>query len=171
MNKKLMVAAVCTTLLLSGCSKMSKRHGSDDRYGSDISYQSGIDEGTRFYGEDAVQPDSNELLTKRVFRFGFDRYDVSEEDYNVLAEHANYLSQHPEKHLRIEGHTDERGSREYNIGLGERRAKAVANVFLSKGISPNQFSVVSYGEEKPEAWGATEDAYRMNRRAVIVYEE
>ncbi|HRE32145.1 MAG TPA: OmpA family protein, partial [Candidatus Berkiella sp.] len=84
--------------------------------------------------------------------------------------HAEFLKNNPNHHVRVEGHADEHGSREYNIALGERRARTIANALMSQGVAPHQIATVSYGKEKPEAMGHSEDAYRLNRRAVIVYE-
>lgn len=188
MKKKLMVVAVCAILAVSGCAKFSKKnkghhasthharhaqvgkqaHGHDDQ---DIAYQGGAGETKHFYGEESSTMSQEQLRAKRVYRFGYDRYDISGQDFDSLNAHAEYLRKNPGKRIRVEGHTDERGSREYNIGLGERRAKALTNLFLTKGVSPSQFNIVSYGEEKPEVNGASEDSYRLNRRAVIVYEE
>lgn len=179
MQKKLIVMATCAALALAGCAKTgnkSKQAGgdyygsADSSYGEDVTYQAGAGNNSRFYGQGGSQS-AETLRAQRIFRFGFDRYDVNGQDLDAVYAHADYLREHPGTRLRVEGHTDERGSREYNIGLGERRAKAVSNVFISRGVSPSQFSVVSYGEEKPEVSGASEESYRMNRRAVIVYEE
>lgn len=197
MKKKVLVLAVCAAIAVTGCSRLAKKDKSTSDYErhaarqskNDIAYIGGVDEQTRFYGSDGYNDSASvensyssnntrrtnasieELLDKKTFRFGYDRFDVSAADYDYVNAHASYLKQNPNKRLRVEGHTDERGSREYNVGLGERRAKAISNIFLSKGVSPRQFSVVSYGEEKPELVGHNEDAYRLNRRAVIVYEE
>jgi len=112
---------------------------------------------------------AEERFAQRTLYFGFDRFDVSEQDYDVLSAHANYLEAHPNKNIRIDGHTDQRGSREYNIALGERRAKSVANVLMSQGVSRHQIKIVSYGQEKPAAHGSTDSAYKLNRRAELAY--
>ena len=83
--------------------------------------------------------------------------------------HAKYLGAHPATRVRLEGHTDERGSREYNIGLGERRAQSVRRALLLQGATDTQISTVSYGEERPAAPGHDEAAWAKNRRVEIVY--
>jgi peptidoglycan-associated lipoprotein len=86
-----------------------------------------------------------------------------------VSAHANYLAQNPSQKVRLEGHADERGSREYNIGLGERRGQAVRRALLLSGVSEVQLSTVSYGEERPAAAGSDEQTYALNRRVEIVY--
>ena len=87
----------------------------------------------------------------------------------VVAAHAKYLAAHPSQRVRLEGHTDERGSREYNIGLGERRAQAVRRAMLLQGAVEGQISTVSFGEERPAVTGHDEEAWAKNRRVEIVY--
>ena len=86
-----------------------------------------------------------------------------------MAAHARYLAANPTVRVRLEGHTDERGSREYNIGLGERRAQAVRRALLLQGATETQLSTVSYGAERPAAAGSNEAAWAQNRRVEIVY--
>jgi peptidoglycan-associated lipoprotein len=88
----------------------------------------------------------------------------------VIAAHAQYLIANPGQHITLDGHADERGSREYNIALGEQRAKSVANMMKVKGVSENQLQIVSYGEEKPAVFGSDESAWEQNRRVEIVYQ-
>jgi peptidoglycan-associated lipoprotein len=87
----------------------------------------------------------------------------------VVAAHAKFLAAHPAARVRLEGHTDERGSREYNIGLGDRRAQSVRRALLLQGASDAQISTVSYGEERPAVLGHDEAAWAKNRRVEIVY--
>ncbi|MGB2078254.1 MAG: peptidoglycan-associated lipoprotein Pal [Vibrio sp.] len=101
--------------------------------------------------------------------FKFDNSEIAPSYENVLAAHAAYLSSNPSAKVTIEGHADERGTPEYNIALGERRAEAVSNYIQALGVQANQISIVSYGEEKPLEFGQTEAAYSQNRRAVLVY--
>ncbi len=112
-------------------------------------------------------PDSN--LSKRVFYFGFDLSDVAQEDREVLETHAALLAAKPEISVVIEGHADERGSREYNLALGERRAQAVEQLLLVQGASKDQIQLISFGEERPVALGHDEDAWRLNRRVELIY--
>jgi peptidoglycan-associated lipoprotein len=87
----------------------------------------------------------------------------------MLSAHARYLASDPNLSIRLEGHTDERGSREYNIGLGENRAQSVRQILLLQGVSAAQLSTVSYGEERPAAFGSDEESYGLNRRVELVY--
>lgn len=105
----------------------------------------------------------------RVIYFEFDRFDIRPEYNAILQAHARYLSANPGSRVRLEGHADERGSREYNIGLGERRAQAVRNVLLLQGATSSQIATVSYGEERPAVIGSDEEAWSLNRRVEIVY--
>lgn len=111
----------------------------------------------------------NSPLAKRVVYFDFDSSAIRDDDRATIEAHAKYLVQHPNVKVTLEGHTDERGTREYNIALGERRANAVRDMMQLQGVSPNQISTVSYGEERPAVLGSDESAYRMNRRVEIVY--
>lgn len=113
--------------------------------------------------------DPNSPLAQRVFYFAYDSYEVSPEDREKLAEHAAFLAKHPEISVVVEGHTDERGSREYNLALGERRAKAVERLLLLQGASKSQIQVISFGEERPVALGHDESAWHLNRRVELLY--
>ncbi len=131
---------------------------------------SGVGDVTQFYGTNMSPEREKELLSQRVYYFDFDRYDVDQDDLPSIYTHARQLIESPRKHVRLEGHTDKRGSREYNIALGERRADAVADILLLKGVPQEQISVVSYGKEKPVMLGDSEEARSQNRRVVFVYE-
>jgi peptidoglycan-associated lipoprotein len=120
--------------------------------------------------DDGVGPQGG-LLDELVIYFEFDRSDVPAQYNEILNAHARYLASNPNAQVRLEGHADERGSREYNIGLGERRAQAVRRVLMLQGASADQLSTVSYGEERPAALGSDEEAYRLNRRVEIVYRQ
>ncbi|WP_440996288.1 peptidoglycan-associated lipoprotein Pal [Arhodomonas sp. SL1] len=128
----------------------------------------GADGTSGFTSADLDDPASP--LSQRIFYFEFDSSQLSPEDVETLTDHAEYLATHPEVSVIIEGHTDERGSREYNLALGERRAQSVADVLTLNGAAGDQVSVVSYGEEKPANPGHNEDAWAENRRAELVYE-
>lgn len=105
----------------------------------------------------------------RIIYFSYDSTKIDKRSENVIREHAKYLSQHPQTMVVLEGHTDERGSREYNIGLGERRGYSVKDFFQRVGAGQQQMRVLSYGEERPAVWGSDELSYAKNRRVVIVY--
>jgi len=105
----------------------------------------------------------------RVVYFEFDRSSIRAEFNAVITAHAKYLVANPNKKVSVEGHADERGTREYNIGLGERRSLSVRRLLLALGASDNQIATISYGEEKPAALGHDESAWRLNRRVEFVY--
>lgn len=109
------------------------------------------------------------MLAKRTVYFDFDSSEIRGEGTEIVAAHAKHLAATPAARVRLEGHTDERGSREYNIGLGERRAQAVRRALLLQGATDAQLSTVSYGEERPAAAGSDEAAWTKNRRVEIVY--
>ncbi len=119
-------------------------------------------------GADVAGPQEG-LLAKRVVYFDFDSSEIKGEGTDIVGAHAKYLSMNPSVHVRLEGHTDERGSREYNIGLGERRAQAVKRALLLQGASEGQIATVSYGAERPADAGHDEAAWAKNRRVEIVY--
>jgi peptidoglycan-associated lipoprotein len=104
-----------------------------------------------------------------VIYFDFDRAEIKSEYVSVVAAHARYLNSNPGRKVRLEGHADERGSREYNIGLGERRAQAVRRALLLQGVTEDQIVTVSYGEERPAVLGSDEEAYARNRRVEVSY--
>lgn len=127
----------------------------------------GVESSRGFTGNPLEDP--NSLLSKRTVYFDFDKSDIKPEARDIIEAHAKYLSEHPTTHIVIEGHCDERGTREYNLGLGERRAKAVKQVMTLLGVSGSQLEVVSYGEERPAAMGHDEDAWALNRRVELIY--
>lgn len=109
------------------------------------------------------------LAAKRIVYFAYDSSEISPEYVAVVAAHAAYLVKYPAAKIRLEGHTDERGSREYNIGLGERRAQTVRKALMLQGVAEAQIMTVSYGEERPAADGSDEAAYSQNRRVELVH--
>ncbi|EGR1061300.1 peptidoglycan-associated lipoprotein Pal [Vibrio cholerae] len=109
------------------------------------------------------------LRENQTIYFAFDNATIASDYEAMLAAHAAYLVKNPSLRVTIEGHADERGTPEYNIALGERRAQAVAKYLEALGVQAGQLSIVSYGEEKPLVLGQSEEAYAKNRRAVLVY--
>ena len=101
--------------------------------------------------------------------FDLDKYDVSDTYLPVVREHANYLQKNPAKRASVQGNTDERGSREYNLSLGQKRAEAVKKLLVTMGAKDPQIEAVSFGEEKPKATGHDETAWAQNRRSDITY--
>lgn len=110
------------------------------------------------------------VMNERVFYFGYDSASPDDASIELLKQHGRYLADNPNERARLEGHADERGSREYNIGLGERRAVSVQSVLLAQGAAQSQLTPVSFGEERPAEVGMTESAWALNRRVEIVYE-
>jgi peptidoglycan-associated lipoprotein len=119
----------------------------------------------------AVDPlnDPNSILAKRSVYYPFDVSVVQDADKPVVAAHAKYLSEHPDRHVRLEGNCDERGSTEYNIGLGQRRADGVKKMMELNGVQSSQITTVSYGEEKPKMTCHEEKCWRENRRTDLDY--
>jgi peptidoglycan-associated lipoprotein len=108
------------------------------------------------------------LQARNVVYFDYDSSEIRPEYDAVVTAHAGYLTRYKNARVRLEGHTDERGSREYNIGLGERRAQTVRRALLLQGVLEGQIVTVSYGEERPAAEGSDEAAYAKNRRVELV---
>lgn len=139
----------------------------------------GDDEGAQVISEEECPPDcpfergaiedDDSLLAERVVYFEFDSSDVDDEFRDILRRHAEYLTRYDDVEVRLEGHTDERGSREYNLGLGERRADAVRDILRAYGVSRDQIETVSFGEEDPAVDESNEEAWAENRRVEIVY--
>src|SRR4051812_37309654 len=113
--------------------------------------------------------DPSNILSKRSVYFEYDSNSVKDEYRNMVQAHARYLNDKKTTHVRIEGNCDERGSREYNLALGQRRAEAVKRVMTVLGAPDASIETVSYGEEKPVASGHDENAWAQNRRADIKY--
>lgn len=105
----------------------------------------------------------------RIIYFDFDSYTVKPEFQSLIDGHARFLKANPQRHISIEGHTDERGGREYNLALGQKRSEAVRRSLTLLGVSDGQIEAVSFGKEKPAAQGTGEDVWAQNRRAEITY--
>lgn len=120
-------------------------------------------------GLDPALNDPSSPLSKRVIYFRYDSYEVLPEYQAVLKAHAGYLASHGGRSVVLEGHADERGSPEYNIALGEQRAKAVSKMMQLQGVGAGQLQVVSFGEEKPAVSGHDESTWQQNRRVEISY--
>jgi len=174
MNSKYLsrFGVLAAVLVFAGCSSTGMR---DDQAaaGADV-VESGSGAQTagaaatgRWTGSPLDDPASP--LSTRMIYFDFDRSEIRSEYVDVLRAHAAYLVDNPSITVMVEGHGDERGSREYNIGLGERRANTVLRFFEAEGVNPAQINTISYGEERPAEFGHTEAAWSMNRRAVLSY--
>ena len=117
----------------------------------------------------AALKDPNNILSKRSVYYDFDRYDVKDEYKPMIEAHARYLRENGATRMLIQGNTDERGSREYNIALGQRRSESVKRMLLLLGGREDQVEAVSLGEEKPRAAGANEEGWAQNRRSDMLY--
>lgn len=128
----------------------------------------GVTGNNSFLGPEFSDP--NNPLSRSTIYFMLDSSDVQPDFIPVINAHAQYLVAHPNQKLTLEGHADERGSPEYNIALGDQRAKAVAGMMKAQGVSDGQLTLVSYGEEKPAVMGSDEGSYERNRRAELSYQ-
>jgi len=181
---KTYLALAMTAVLLAGCSSTDEQDSglADSTQGTDASTSglndgslngsqfgngSGSGSGSRLGAEFS---DPNNPLSKQVIYFELDSSQIKQEYVPVVSAHAQYLASHPSQHVILAGHTDERGSSEYNIALGEQRAKSVERVMKSQGVSAAQLEIVSYGEEKPAAAGHSESAWQLNRRVEVGYQ-
>jgi peptidoglycan-associated lipoprotein len=162
----------CGILALGACSSTKHGYNSGADGASAMNdmnmngaQSSGIGDNENYGG--GGQGGSKNSKTARVFYFDYDKFDVRTDDKAAVLANADWLIAHPNSKIILEGHTDPRGSREYNVGLGENRAKAVLDLLQSRGVNPDQIRVVSYGAERPAAQGHTEQDFQLDRRAVI----
>jgi peptidoglycan-associated lipoprotein len=160
-------------MVLAGCAGQ-KGGTQDDGAVSDSgggASSSGTDDDGYGQGSSYDEGGSGGLPDDRIIYFGFNQSDVTPGSMEVLTAHAKYLADNPQVEIRLEGHADERGSREYNIGLGENRAQAVRQVLLLRGVGSAEMNTVSYGEERPAATGSDDEAWALNRRVELVYSD
>lgn len=166
---------IVTVLFLSACTSTGSLFGKKDKSadGADAGADTGAESmGLESEGQLAVDPlsDPASILSNRVIYFDFDKSDVRPEFVDIVVAHGRYLADNPSLTMRLEGHADERGTREYNVALSERRANAVRSQLMVQGARAEQIQVISYGEEMPVAFGHDEESWRLNRRAEIIYE-
>jgi len=178
MTKMLSIGCLCAAAaLLAGCPKKATTveppaagtqiPGSSSaagRAGSATTTALGADAGTMGAGGQGAG-----ALARNVIYFDFDKSDIKPEYVEIITAHARNLTAHPALKLKLEGNTDERGTREYNIGLGERRAQAVRRALMLQGVSESQLTTVSFGAERPAVEGDDEAAWAKNRRVDMVY--
>jgi len=168
MKSYLSTAVLATLALLAGCHSKPPEQPPPTQQ-QPTGDAAGVEDANATVDDTATGGPSGELLSKRVIYFDFDKAEIRADSQTVVAAHAQYLAKNPAQKVRLEGHADERGSREYNIGLGERRGQAVRRALLLQGVAEAQLSTVSYGEERPAAAGSDEQTYALNRRVEIVY--
>lgn len=166
---RLLLIAVASFALF-GCASTTPKDGAgvEDRSGAGAP---GADTSGAGQGNVSGDPmnDPASPLYKRVIYFDLNSDTVKEEDRSTVSAHAKHLADNPDEVVTLEGHADERGSSEYNLALGERRANAVRQLLLAEGATAKQIQTVSYGEEKPADTGHDESAWDLNRRVELVY--
>ncbi len=183
MNRILMTCLL-SSLLIMGCTNQGEGIENQTEPGVISGQQNGAADGSAISGSDVEasviadesltvqqmldEPDSP--LATRVIYFDYDSAKVSDESLGILEAHGNFIASNGNVSVRLEGHTDERGSREYNIALGDRRAQSVRRILLFQGASSDQLDTISYGEEQPAVLGHEESAWSRNRRVELVYE-
>lgn len=185
------LALAFTLGLMAGCSSTGDTMGEEDGMTTSGGETSGQESGSTVYGgEDGSGISSSEMTEEQrreaeerameaqeqamreitTFYFDFDTAEIKPEARDVLVAHARFLQANPGQNVRIEGHADERGTKEYNLALGERRANAVQRFLVVNGAARGQTETVSYGEEKPAVMGSSESAWSQNRRVELVFE-
>ncbi|MAA65541.1 MAG: peptidoglycan-associated lipoprotein [Alteromonadaceae bacterium] len=181
-----LIALMFALGVMAGCSSTGETQ-EEGAYGSDVS---AVDQegGSEVYGGDGSSGVSSSDMTAEeraqesaqaeaaamrkitTFYFDFDTSEIKSESRDVLVAHAKFLSENPNRSIRLEGHGDERGTKEYNLALGERRAKAVERFLIVNGASRDQIETISYGEEKPAVMGQGESVWAQNRRVELIYQ-
>jgi len=168
---KLSVIAIAASsmLLLASCSKKPAA-GSEAGSGSEGSQTYGMN--SNGYGSnDGFKVNSLKAPSNQTYYFGLNSSDVRQSDMKALMIQSNYIAAHPSARVRLEGNTDDRGSREYNIGLGWRRDQSVARLMEQQGVKASQIQMVSYGKENPAVSGNNEHAWALNRRVDFIYKQ
>ena len=167
--------AAAASLLLAACSHSSNPTPNANQTAMNSSATSyGVGSGSGFQSASSgmgsgMHVNSLKAPSNQTYYFGFDSNSVRSADTRTLMVQANYLASHPNARVRFEGNTDNRGSREYNVGLGWRRDQAVERFFTQRGVSPKQIQMVSFGKEHPIALGDTARDWALNRRVNLIY--
>ena len=178
--KLLVLPVLASALVMTGCA--NRKRTTDSQAGQTPSGATTVN--TQGLSEDAalnaqnlagasakgVTEANKAFLAKRVVHFDYDSSELSNDDYQTLQAHAQFLMANANSKVALTGHTDERGTREYNMALGERRAKAVESFLITSGVNAGQLEAVSYGKEMPVNPGHDENAWKENRRVEINYE-
>ena len=173
MKSSLLILLAAATLSVAACNRSNTlpedANAGADGAGADSGFSTNTQGGGGDISVSPLEAERQRLMQELVVYFDYDTADILPEFNALLAAHGQFLAQNPNTQLRLEGHADERGSREYNIGLGERRAQAVRRVLMLQGAGGTQLTTVSYGEERPAQTGSDDEAWRLNRRVELVY--
>ena len=145
-----MIATICA---IGGC--------------ANIVYDEAVDEPTVSAAASVTQYSDSDGEVSGTIYFDYDQYDLSPSSISEIRQFASQVKSDSSSRVRVEGHCDERGTREYNLALGERRANAVADILVLNGVTSSRITTVSYGEERPTAYGSTESSWAKNRRAIV----
>lgn len=172
MQRVIGVFTIVGVLLFAGCSTTPDKtkpitNNSNTELSDSRGQTQGVDPNTDISGQviNGLVP----IPIERIVYFNYDRSEIRSGDQDLLNQHARFLMANQTLNVRLEGHADERGSREYNLALGEQRAQAVQQALLILGVSPQQITTLSYGEERPVSFGQNEAAWSQNRRVEIIY--
>lgn len=167
---KMAAILLASTALIAGCGKKKVEELPPAAEGTDY----GQDQTDPNAGSGQIVPGSQEDFLANVGQYGdriffdTDRFNVDTEDQATLQRQAQWLARYPNTRIIVEGHADERGTRDYNLALGERRANSAKNYLISVGVDASRIQTVSYGKERPQAIGSDEQSWAQNRRAVTV---
>jgi len=168
-SKLILIALLAGMVAVSGCNKKNRKAEGADAGAAASGTGTGFGPDGKPLGDWQSGASVDLLSEKRVY-FAYDSSELDADSQAIAEAHAAYLSSNPSTRVVLEGHADERGTREYNLALGERRAQSVADVFVALGVSAANIENVSYGEENPVAEGHDESAWRLNRRVEIRYD-
>ncbi len=164
---RVVMLSLLSVAVLAGCKKTVKETPPADTTGGTTAPVTDTTTTAGAYGPNDLDTDA--CLRQRVVYFDLDQDALKPEFQAIVGCHAKYLRDRPSSRMTLEGNADERGSRDYNVGLGERRGNAVSSALQAQGGSGSQVSVVSYGEERPTCTDSNEDCWARNRRVEIVY--
>ena len=153
-------------IAVAACSSHKNNNNDQTGMGADGAYGAGAGQNGNMSSDEQARLQMQQLQQNNIVYFGLDKYDVQSEYAQMLDQHAAFLRSNPAYKVTIEGHADERGTPEYNIALGERRANAVKMYLQGKGVSADQMSIVSYGKEKPAVLATTK---RLTLKTVVPY--
>ena len=172
MRSSLLILLAATSLTVAGCNKGNTLpdEGAGVASGpSDSGFSTNSNASSGGISVSPLEAERARLMQQLVVYFEYDEADILPEFNALLQAHGQFLAANPNSQLRLEGHADERGSREYNIGLGELRSQAVRRILMLQGATSQQLTTVSYGEERPAQAGSDDESWRLNRRVELVY--